>query len=78
MPFYTVFQSPVGDLYIGENASQITFIALQNRAHYQPKETPLLQSACLQLQSYFEGILHTFDLPLNPQGTVFQQKVCTH
>lgn len=31
---------------------------------------------CLeQLMNYFSGKLNSFDLPLNPEGTVFQQKV---
>lgn len=39
-------------------------------------EIPLvLQEAVVQLQSYFEGKRTEFDLPLNPQGTEFQQKV---
>lgn len=39
-------------------------------------EIPLvLQEAVVQFQSYFEGKRTEFDLPLNPQGTDFQQKV---
>jgi len=34
-----------------------------------------LQQCQQQLEAYFEGELHTFDLPLSPQGTVFQKRV---
>jgi methylated-DNA-[protein]-cysteine S-methyltransferase len=36
---------------------------------------PLLVEAERQLQSYFAGELRTFDLPLSPAGTAFQQRV---
>lgn len=35
----------------------------------------LLQKAMQQLEEYFRGNRKQFDLPLNPQGTPFQQKV---
>jgi methylated-DNA-[protein]-cysteine S-methyltransferase len=37
--------------------------------------TPLLKEAVRQLQAYFDGRLRVFDLPLKPQGTLFQQDV---
>lgn len=37
--------------------------------------TPLLQEAVRQLTAYFAGELTTFDLPLSPEGTPFQQRV---
>ncbi|MEW6561430.1 MAG: methylated-DNA--[protein]-cysteine S-methyltransferase [Pseudomonadota bacterium] len=37
--------------------------------------TPLLQRARAQLQDYFRGARSAFDLPLQPQGTPFQQAV---
>lgn len=38
-------------------------------------ETPLLQEAEEQLNEYFAGARRSFDLPLAPQGTPFQQAV---
>ncbi len=35
----------------------------------------VLQDAVYQLEEYFEGKRSTFDLVLNPQGTVFQKRV---
>ena len=39
------------------------------------RPTPLLEKAEGQLREYFEGNRTSFDLPLAPQGTPFQQKV---
>jgi methylated-DNA-[protein]-cysteine S-methyltransferase len=38
-------------------------------------ETPLLRRAFRQLEAYLAGRLQAFDLPLAPQGTLFQQRV---
>ncbi|REH56050.1 methylated-DNA-[protein]-cysteine S-methyltransferase [Tenacibaculum gallaicum] len=41
-----------------------------------PKETPTyLQECVTQLNEYFDNTRTTFDLKLNPQGTIFQQSV---
>jgi len=40
-----------------------------------PHSTPLLEEGVRQLRQYFEGTRTSFDLPLAPQGTPFQQKV---
>jgi methylated-DNA-[protein]-cysteine S-methyltransferase len=37
--------------------------------------TPLLMRAAAQLQAYFDGSLHRFDLPLAPRGTPYRQRV---
>ena len=39
------------------------------------KDTPLISSAKRQLDEYFQGKRKSFDLPLAPSGTQFQQKV---
>jgi len=39
------------------------------------QETELLRSAKHQLLSYFAGELQQFELPLAPQGTLFQERV---
>jgi methylated-DNA-[protein]-cysteine S-methyltransferase len=45
--------------------------------HHVEKEipNPLLKEAAKQLTSYFKSDLKQFDLPLEPDGTAFQQKV---
>ncbi|MCM1251055.1 MAG: methylated-DNA--[protein]-cysteine S-methyltransferase, partial [Alistipes sp.] len=37
--------------------------------------TPLLRRAVQELQEYFDGVRRSFDLPLAPAGTPFQQQV---
>lgn len=39
------------------------------------KETPCLAKTAKQLGEYFAGTRKTFDIALNPQGTVFQKKI---
>ncbi|MBU5440319.1 methylated-DNA--[protein]-cysteine S-methyltransferase [Tissierella sp. MSJ-40] len=39
------------------------------------QETPLLKEAARQLEEYLDGKLKSFDLPLAPEGTDFQQTV---
>lgn len=74
--FVAYYTSPIGQLKIkgDENAIfEIHFIKRKNE-----KETPeweLGQKAKQQLADYFKSKRMVFDLPLNPQGTVFQQKV---
>ena len=73
MPF-CVMESPVGPLRIDEEDA---FIIGVNRADTPVKapDTPLLQECVRQLRAYFNGSLTVFDLPLNPQGTLFRRKV---
>lgn len=37
-----------------------------------PGSSPILDATATQLAEYFEGGRHSFDLPLDPQGTEFQ------
>jgi len=52
------------------------FFSLSSRFDMQEK-TPLLLEAEQQLAAYLSGSRTGFDLPLQPQGTPFQQKVWT-
>ena len=71
------YQSPIGTLEIMGNAAAITAINFLDAAPAPtPDEPPPhLQAACRQLAEYFQGQRHTFDLPLEPAGTPFQQRV---
>ncbi len=69
-------QTPIGWLRITDNGRAITHI--QAHPHVgiavAPK-TPLQQIVCQQINAYFQGQLHVWDVPIEPHGTVFQQRV---
>jgi methylated-DNA-[protein]-cysteine S-methyltransferase len=66
------FQSPVGWLTIEEEDGAIVRLDWGKR---RSERTPLSDDARRQLDEYFAGRRKTFDLPLNPKGTEFQQRV---
>jgi len=56
----------------------IRAIDLHGAVNLQGRESesnPFLRQAVAQLRAYFAGELHDFDLPLDLQGTGFQQRV---
>jgi len=71
----------LGTVRIVENGREIVRLDLGGKAPFAPlasedvRETPLLRAAFRQLREYLAGGRKTFDLPLNPQGTVFQHGV---
>lgn len=67
--------SPVGDLTIAEEDGAIISLDWGWVTKEWQEETPLLTEAVRQLDSYFDGELAEFDLPLRPHGTSFQQNV---
>ncbi|APC42656.1 methylated-DNA--[protein]-cysteine S-methyltransferase [Clostridium estertheticum] len=71
------YETIIGKIGIVENGIAITQM---NFARKMPEgininETVLIKKANMQLQEYFSGKRKTFDLPLAPSGTEFQQKV---
>lgn len=80
---WTVLPSPIGDLRIIERddkISAIEFSPFKQPADGRPlgprsEDHPILAEAVRQLQSYFDGELTAFDLPLAPRGSDFQQRV---
>lgn len=75
--YYQAINSPVGRIEILANDQAITEIrfAEQNEAEGNNHPSTLTEQAADQLQSYFNGQLVQFDLPLAPQGSAFQQSV---
>ena len=65
--------SPVGRLTIREDKGAIVAIGWHDGGQDRP--TPLLEEAVRQLRAYFQGHRKSFDLPLKPAGTRFQQRV---
>jgi len=78
MKYVWYYNFPVGTLGIGEDGSGISHIFLPGTVDVsaaEKQETPLLCKAAEQLMQYFAGTRTAFDLPLSPQGTVFQRRV---
>ena len=67
------FNSPIGPLALFEADGAI--VAVDWGFLPENDETPLLLKARDQLEEYFDGKRTSFDLPLAPHGTQFQQKV---
>lgn len=72
------YQTAIGEIGIMENGTAITklyFYGENTPQHVTIKETALLKEAGWQLKDYLAGKRKSFDLPLAPDGTEFQQKV---
>jgi len=72
------YPTSIGLISIVEKNGAITELFFGKE--YQPidsteLETPLLKEAARQLEEYLDGKLKSFDLPLAPEGTDFQQTV---
>ncbi len=72
------YQSPLGKIGIAEEGGFITNLFFGNTVapkDFEVFETPLLKRAGEQLREYFSGKRREFDLPLRPEGTMFQRRV---
>lgn len=68
--------SPVGPLTLEGDAEAIHAVRFHGPHDAEHVDTPpLLQEAARQLTAYFAGERRSFDLPLRPAGTPFQQAV---
>src|SRR6187401_2721599 len=86
----TIIETPIGEMIAAANDQGICLLdyryrkmiqSVQKRIadelndHYEEGTHPLLDQLRIQLIEYFAGIRQTFSLPLQPAGSVFQQKV---
>lgn len=72
------FNSPLLGIEINELDDKIVslnFVEPKNFNNEKNKETKLLGEAKKQLLAYFNGNLSSFDLPLDINGSVFENKV---
>ncbi len=83
MYLYKLLLSPVGELTLIAGETGLAAVSWENerpsriraRAELLAPDHPVLQLAETQLNEYFAGQRQTFDLPLQPEGTPFQQEV---
>lgn len=79
--FFTYIDSAVGKLLLaGEHESLSVLSFTMGSKAMQPKEEWIhapspFREVTRQLNAYFKGDLHHFELPLSPHGTPFQLKV---
>jgi methylated-DNA-[protein]-cysteine S-methyltransferase len=83
--YYSLFDSPIGDLMLGGDGAALTGLyfpdasrswakAPQPDASWQ-SDAGVFGEVTDQLRAYFAGELTEFDLALAPDGTPFQQRV---
>lgn len=80
---YALMDSPLGTLLLSSEDGALCgvhFVGQKHEARIEPTwveaaDDALLVSARRQLEEYFAGVRRSFDLPLAPRGTAFQQKV---
>jgi len=74
--FNTYYKSPIGRLRIAGNDEAIHAVSFCEDLDLPLTAVPAIGLLCIrQLQEYFAGARKTFDLPLQPAGTIFQQQV---
>ncbi|ABR49641.1 methylated-DNA--protein-cysteine methyltransferase [Alkaliphilus metalliredigens QYMF] len=77
MPVY-FYETSIGKIGIAEKNGNITNLYFETDKppeDIEINETPLLQEAAQQLQSYLTGDSKEFNLPLKPSGTDFMEQV---
>lgn len=85
-PFnYQYYQSPVGELLLMEQGGKLVRVGFASHdkstdqdlipeTNLVEQNSNVLRETKKQLDEYFSGTRHQFDLPLNPAGTAFQKK----
>ena len=73
--YEAVIDTPLGIACITGSDEGITEIRVSDKDSLAPNIPDERRSVCTQLQEYFEGSRKTFEVPLRPEGTAFQQKV---
>lgn len=79
MKYIKYLDSPIGKIGIIEENSKIINIEIGKnidiKNNIKEKDTEILINTSKQLNEYFEGKRTKFDVPLNPNGTEFMNKV---
>lgn len=74
--YYDTMKSPLGKLYLICDATSLKAIEFKKSSSdlLPKKSTPLTKKIIKQLEQYFAKKRDSFELPLAPEGTTFQQK----
>lgn len=72
---YAFYHTPCGIIKVGHEDNFILSIRRCDQIDAPHDPAPVSDLTNQQLQEYFEGNRHTFDLPLKPVGTAFQLSV---
>ncbi len=77
MASYGYYQSPIGLIKIVADESLISleFVATKDNQEVLNSNNMVIKNCLKQLDQYFKQELTTFDLPLAPKGTEFQELV---
>lgn len=74
--YHQIIHSPMGALLaVSDEAAILSLDFIDSIIPIENSNHPLLLELETQLSEYFKGKRHNFTLPLNPQGTLFQQEV---
>ncbi len=79
--FYLDIETPLGRLRLtsdNDHLTEVHYVVESKVNPYKPNESELpkvLTDAKREFEEYFAGRRESFDLPLKPEGTEFQQKV---
>lgn len=77
---YAIFPSPLGDMYAVSNGQALTGLYFEGQKFFPElvhaqAPCPVLERCRSQVEQYFAGRRHAFDLPIAPRGTPFQLAV---
>lgn len=75
MEYRVCYKSPLGLLILKSDGQAVTEICFSDHDSLDTDACDLLIECKNQLDDYFSGKSLEFNLPLNPEGTVFQKKV---
>jgi methylated-DNA-[protein]-cysteine S-methyltransferase len=75
--FNAYYQSPIGKIHLQADDDALILTSFMDDSDNERTTTlsTVLKNTIRQLDAYFKGTLKSFDLPLKPEGTSFQQTV---
>jgi len=75
MQYQQTYQSPVGNMLLISDGTSITSVSFNESEIQESNSCDILEICKTQLTNYFAGETESFDLPLQANGTPFQQNV---